>query len=81
MSDEANRCCRTACGAGVSPAQAAATAAPQANVRRPPGTCIPWEEKRKEFPAISGDESLVKRTWEEVDSLGYMYIWQILLSF
>jgi len=53
----------------------------QPNVKRPPGTCIPWEEKRKELPPISGDENLVKRTWEEVDSLGYMYIWQILLSF
>jgi hypothetical protein len=51
------------------------------NVKRPPGSCIPWEEKRKEFPPIPGDENLVKRTWEEVDALGYMYIWQILLSF
>jgi len=51
------------------------------NVKRPPGTCVPWEEKRSEFPRISGDEELVKRVWEEVDSLGYMYIWQILLSF
>ena len=51
------------------------------NVKRPPGTCIPWPEKRGEFPNISGDEELVKRVWEEVDSLGYMYIWQILLSF
>jgi hypothetical protein len=51
------------------------------NAQRPPGTCIPWEEKRKELPPISGDENLVKRTWEEVDSLGYIYIWQILLSF
>ena len=34
-----------------------------------------------EFPEISGDEKLVKRVWEEVDALGYMYIWQCLLSF
>ncbi len=50
-------------------------------VQRPPGTCVPWEEKRKELPPLSGDENLIKQTWEEVDSLGYMYIWQILLSF
>jgi hypothetical protein len=81
MTDEPNSCRRTGCGAGFSSAQAAGTAAPQANVQRPPGTCIPWEEKRKEFPPIPGDENLVKRTWEEVDALGYMYIWQILLSF
>jgi hypothetical protein len=49
--------------------------------KRPPGTCLPWEEKRKEIPKIQGDEPLVKRVWEDVDGLGYMYIWQILLSF
>jgi hypothetical protein len=50
-------------------------------IHRPPGTCIPWEEKREEFPRITGDEALVRRVWEDVDSLGYMYIWQILVSF
>lgn len=50
-------------------------------VKRPPGTCVPWVEKRGELPQVSGDEELVKRVWEEVDALGYMYIWQILLSF
>jgi hypothetical protein len=49
--------------------------------KRPPGTCIPWEEKRKEFPTISGDEQLIQRVWEDVDALGYVYIWQVLLSF
>ncbi len=53
----------------------------QQTVERPPGTCVPWEEKRPEFPQISGDIELVKRVWEEVDALGYMYIWQVLLSF
>jgi hypothetical protein len=47
----------------------------------PPGACVPWEEKRKELPAISGDEALVKRVWEEIDGLAYTYIWQCLLSF
>jgi hypothetical protein len=46
-----------------------------------PGACIPWEQKRKEFPKICGDEQIVKRTWEDIDSLAYMYIWQCLLSF
>jgi hypothetical protein len=50
-------------------------------VKRPPGVCIPWEEKCKDFPQLSGDKELVKRVWEEVDGLGYMYIWQVLLSF
>jgi hypothetical protein len=43
--------------------------------------CIPWEEKRQELPPIRGDEALVQRVWQEVDALGYMYIWQVLLSF
>jgi hypothetical protein len=46
-----------------------------------PGACIPWEDKRKEIPQISGDERLVQRIWEDIDALGYTYIWQCLLSF
>ena len=51
------------------------------NQKRSPGVCVPWEEKRREIPEISGDAELVKRVWEDVDGLGYMYIWQVLLSF
>ncbi len=46
-----------------------------------PGECIPWAEKRREIPEISGDEELVKRVWKDNDALAYMYIWQCLLSF
>jgi hypothetical protein len=53
----------------------------QQKIERRPGTCVPWEEKRPEFPVIKGDEKLVKQIWEETDALGYMYIWQVLLSF
>jgi len=28
-----------------------------------------------------GDEEQIKRTWQDVDGLGYMYVWQCLLSF
>lgn len=55
--------------------------AEQEQSKRLPGVCVPWEEKRAELPPISGDEALVKRVWEDVDSLGYVYIWQVLLSF
>ena len=48
---------------------------------RAPGVCVPWEEKRQEFPKIMGDEAIVKRTWEENDQLAYMFIWHCLLSF
>ena len=50
-------------------------------IEKKPGVCIPWEEKVKEFPKISGDPELVKKVWEDVDSLGYIYIWHCLLSF
>jgi hypothetical protein len=53
----------------------------QEETKRPPGTCIPWEEKRAELPPITGGEPLIERVWQDVDGLGYMYIWQILLSF
>lgn len=46
------------------------------------GTCIAWEEKLKELPnPIPGDAELARRIWEEVDALGNMFIWQVLLSF
>lgn len=50
-------------------------------VNRPPGIVIPWESKKKELPPITGDEQLVKKTWEEFDGWAYTYIWQLLLSF
>jgi len=46
-----------------------------------PGVCVPWEQKRTEFPKICGDEELVKTIWENVEGLGNMYIWQCLVSF
>jgi len=45
------------------------------------GGCIPWEEKLKELPTITGDRDLVQRVWEEIDALGSMFIWQCVLSF
>ncbi len=53
----------------------------QKKPKREPGVCIPWEEKRKELPKIPGDEELVKKIWQDIDALGYVYIWQCLLSF
>jgi hypothetical protein len=48
---------------------------------RNPGVCIPFEEKKKEWPPLQGDEKLVRRIWESNDSLAYIYIWHCLLSF
>lgn len=46
-----------------------------------PGVCIPWEEKLKELPEITGDKELVQKSWENIDALGYVYIWHCLVSF
>jgi len=49
--------------------------------QRAPGACIPWAEKLKELPRIQGDAELVKRIWEDVDGLAYVYAWHCLVSF
>ena len=46
-----------------------------------PGVCILWEEKLKELPEITGDKELVQKSWENIDALGYVYIWHCLVSF
>ncbi len=46
-----------------------------------PGVCVPWEEKLKELPAITGDADLVRSVWEGIDALGNMYVWHCLVSF
>jgi hypothetical protein len=46
-----------------------------------PGVCLPFEQKLTQLPSILGDEALVRRVWEENESLAYLYIWHVLLSF
>jgi len=46
-----------------------------------PGACFPFQEKLKQLPPICGDPAIVKRVWEEIDSLAHLYIWHVLLSF
>ena len=45
------------------------------------GACVSWEQKRKDFKEIQGDDQLFERIWDNVDSLANMYAWQCLLSF
>lgn len=52
----------------------------QETTARAPGVCVPWDEKLKELPPMTGDAELVKKSWESVDGLGYMYIWHLLVS-
>jgi len=46
-----------------------------------PGVCVPWEEKRKEYEKILGDEKIVQKAWEDNDLLAYLYIWFCLIQF
>ena len=49
--------------------------------KKEPGVCIPWQQKLRELPEIAGDEQLLRRVWQDIDALGYLYIWQCLVSF
>jgi hypothetical protein len=42
---------------------------------------VPWAEKQKELPEITGDVDMIRRVWEANDALGNVFIWQCLLSF
>ena len=50
-------------------------------VNRPPGTCVPWEEAKKRYGEIQGNEEQIERIWCENDAEAYDYLWQSLLSF
>ena len=52
-----------------------------ANMSRPPGTCVPWEEAIKRYGEIRGNEEQIERIWRENDAEAYDYFWQCLLSF
>ena len=47
----------------------------------PAGICFPWEKKLKELPPLTGDTAMLRRVWEQIDSLGDTFIYQLLLSF
>jgi len=50
------------------------------NKKSKPGVCFPWEEKKKEFPFIRGDEKMVKKLWEDFDTLAYIAAWFLVTS-
>ncbi len=35
----------------------------------------------KELPGITGDAELARQVWENIDALGDMFVWQLLVSF
>ena len=46
-----------------------------------PGECYSWTKKRAEISDIQGDEEICRQVWQQIDSLGNMFVWQMLLSF
>jgi uroporphyrinogen-III decarboxylase len=46
-----------------------------------PGVCFPFEQKASELPQVCGDTALVRRVWNDIEGLAYLYIWHVLLSF
>ena len=70
-----------ALAASIADRQKLAGMAGRPHPRVGPGVCIPWEDKVREIPPITGDADLARRIWEQVDAFGNMYIWQLLLSF
>ena len=69
---------------GRSAPPAAPKPAPQTvgrTTRTPPGSAVPWERAKADWPPVTGDEQLVKNIWAQTDGLAYMFAWQILESF
>ena len=53
---------------------------PEEKIEKKPGVCIPWEEKNKEYEDIKRDKELVKKVWEDIDNMAYIYIWFCLIA-
>jgi hypothetical protein len=35
----------------------------------------PWKKKRKEIPKISGEEEVLKESWERYEEMAFLWIW------
>ena len=46
-----------------------------AEFKKVPPTIFPWDEKKKEYNEIKGDEEIVKKQWEEFDMFAYLLLW------
>ncbi|MGQ9824320.1 MAG: uroporphyrinogen decarboxylase family protein [Desulfotomaculales bacterium] len=55
---------------------------PQPGEAKPPvrpRMITPWEVKRAELGGVTGDEELIRKPWEMLESMGYAWIWQWVL--
>lgn len=46
-----------------------------------PGVCMAWEEAKKYFPVVQGNEDIVRDVWEKIEYWPWLFIWHVLLSF
>ncbi len=46
-----------------------------------PGVCRTFEERLGDLPPILGDLEIVRKSWDDLEGLAYLYIWHVLLSF
>jgi hypothetical protein len=46
-----------------------------------PMTCMDWEAKRAEIENAIENEELTKKIWDDCESMAYIYIYHVLLSF
>ena len=51
------------------------TRQPEAS-RFTPKTITPWAQRREQIGGIKGDEDLIRRPWEQLESMAYSWIWQ-----
>lgn len=49
--------------------------------RTPPGSVVPWDVAKAEWPPVIGDERVVRDIWAQTDGLAYMFAWHVLESF
>jgi hypothetical protein len=41
-----------------------------------PKRVTPWAVKRDELGGVKGDEDLIRRPWELLESMAYVWLWQ-----
>lgn len=44
-------------------------------VKRLPGTTVPWDEIVSKMEPIQGDRDMIKSEWEKLDAFAYIYLW------
>jgi uroporphyrinogen-III decarboxylase len=41
-----------------------------------PRMAIPWEVKKAELGSVQGEEMLIRKPWEQLESMAYVWLWQ-----